>query len=353
MADNSETGLSCAKTPIDLNALSPDQLLGLRICDLPVSIENCWLDSCVKKLYRELAAHRIKFKPECYLADEWLTPDKEPVIGVPFFLAHKVLIKLEKSMMLEAEGSTRVWCMRLLRHEAGHAINYAYGFYRRKKWQKVFGQFSADYPDTYRFRPYSKSFVRHLEDYYAQYHPDEDFAETFAVWLTPGSDWQNHYQGWKALVKLRYVDELMGEIKDRDPLVKTGDKFWRASRMRMSLRSYYKKRKEFCAEDFPDFHDSNLRRIFLKKNRRTSHCAIAAQLIKKYRPDILSNISHWTGEKKYIINDLLNTLQERCAALRLMSCCEDVQAITQVSVYATTLIANYVHTGRFRGKARK
>ena len=25
----------------------------------------------------------------------------------------------------------------------------------------------------------------HLDPWYAQSHPDEDFAETFAVWLTP------------------------------------------------------------------------------------------------------------------------------------------------------------------------
>jgi len=143
-------------------------------------------------------------------------------------------------MVLDAEGSNRPWCMRLLRHETGHAINYAYKLYRRKNWQKVFGKFSKEYEDTYRFRPYSRNFVRHLEDYYAQYHPDEDFAETFAVWLTPGLEWRTEYKGWKALDKLKYVDELMNGIKSKEPLVESGKKYWEASRMRITLENFYK-----------------------------------------------------------------------------------------------------------------
>lgn len=178
-----------SKKNLDLSKLSEEELLNLRVCELPLSLEGTWLEDCVAELCQELKNKGFSFKPLCYLADEWLTTDKEPVVGIPFFLAHPVLIKLEKKMVLDAEGSTRSWCMKLLRHEAGHALNYAYKLYRKKKWRKVFGQFSQEYEGTYRFRPYSRNFVRHLEDYYAQYHPDEDFAETFAVWLTPGLDW--------------------------------------------------------------------------------------------------------------------------------------------------------------------
>jgi hypothetical protein len=187
-----------AKPPIDLATLAEEQLLDLRICDLPLTIENTWLEKCVAQLHRELNAKGIVFQPHCYLADEWLTPEDEPVIGIPFFLAHPRLIELEKKMMLEAEGEGESWCMKLLRHEAGHAVSYAYGLHRKRSWKKVFGSSTAPYEDTYRFRPYSKSFVRHLDFYYAQYHPDEDFVETFAVWLTPGLDWRQKYKGWSS-----------------------------------------------------------------------------------------------------------------------------------------------------------
>jgi len=197
------------KKIINLEKLSSEELLKLRISDLPLSIKDTWLEECIAELYRELEQKDISFKPECYLTDEWLTPDKEPIVGIPFFLAHPVLLKLEKKMMFEAEGSGKEWCMKLLRHETGHAVNYAYKLYRLNRWRELFGPFSSEYEDAYRFMPYSKSFVRHLEKHYAQCHPDEDFAETFAVWLTPDLNWREKYKGWNALEKLLYVDKLM------------------------------------------------------------------------------------------------------------------------------------------------
>jgi hypothetical protein len=174
---------AAAKPAIDLATIPDEELLGLRLSELPVRIEGTWLEPCIAQLHDELKARNIPFAPACYLADEWLTPENEPVIGIPFYLAHSRLIKLQKKMMLEAEGDNHDWCMKLLRHEAGHALTYAYDLNRKRSWQRVFGHPSEAYPETYRFRPYSKSFVRHLDYYYAQYHPDEDFVETFAVWL--------------------------------------------------------------------------------------------------------------------------------------------------------------------------
>ncbi len=175
-------------------------------------------------MYAELDAKGLVFHPECYLADEWLTPEGEVAIGIPFYLAHPALIKLERRMMLEAEGEGKLWCMQLLRHEAGHAFSYAYNLHKKREWQKVFGSPKEEYGNTYKFKPYSKSYVRHLDGFYAQYHPDEDFVETFAVWLTPDSDWQEKYQGWKALDKLQFVDRLMSSIKGVKPLKAQGEK---------------------------------------------------------------------------------------------------------------------------------
>jgi hypothetical protein len=166
-------------------------------------------------------------------------------------------------MMLDVEGN-KIVVQQLLRHEAGHAINYAYKLYQSQDWKKIFGQFSKVYADTYRFKPYSKSFVRHLEKYYAQCHPDEDFAETFAVWLTPGVDWRNQYKGWKAVEKLQYIEEIILEIKDKPPLVKSGEKYRKASSLDITLKNYYKKKKRSLAEEFPDFHDTNFSKDILQ-----------------------------------------------------------------------------------------
>jgi hypothetical protein len=128
------------------------------------------------------------FKPPCELGDEWFVPVGLPVIFVPFYLAHDRLRHLEKKLILEVEGGAPEAFMRLIRHEAAHAYSYAYKFVHRTKWRQMFGKSSTEEtPSFYRPRPYSRSYVVHLDDWYAQSHPDEDFAETFAVWLTPGS----------------------------------------------------------------------------------------------------------------------------------------------------------------------
>ena len=92
------------------------------------------------------------------------------------------------------------------------------------EWVEVFGNRDVEYqPETYRPRPYSKSFVRHLPNWYAQAHPDEDFAETFAVWLAlPVEEWRSQYRGWKALKKLEYVDAMMGYARSHPPVVVKG-----------------------------------------------------------------------------------------------------------------------------------
>jgi len=341
------------KKSLDLNKLSEEEILSLRVCELPIDIKGSWLEECVNELYKELNSKEIKFKPPCYLADEWLTPDEEPIIGIPFFLAHPVLIKLEKKMILDAEGGTQNWCMKLLRHEAGHAINYAYKLYRRKSWQKIFGKFSQEYGDTYRFRLYSKNFVRHLDNCYAQYHPDEDFAETFAVWLNPHLNWKEQYKGWRAITKLNYLDSLMAEIKDKDPLVKKGKKYWQASRLKTTLNNFYKKKRSSYAEDFPDFHDSNLRRIFKvidspdQQTLAKSKQYLAAEVIKKYKKEILNNVAKWTGEKKYIINNLLVKLIKRSRELKLTINEPESLVVLKITAYVTTLVMKYVHTGGF------
>src|SRR5574341_2194848 len=186
-----------------------DKLLDLRLCDLHLSIDHSSLVPRLEQLTAELAAHRLLFRPHVWVSDEWFTPDGIPGIAIPFYLVHPRLAKLELQQMLEVEGGSSEWCMKILRHEAGHAIENAYRIRRLRSRQQIFGRSSQPYPQYYRPRPYSRSFVRHLDVWYAQSHPDEDFAETFAVWLTPQSMWADRYKGWPVLRKLQYMDGLM------------------------------------------------------------------------------------------------------------------------------------------------
>ena len=336
----------------DLATMPESALLDLRLNQLPLRIEGTWLEEKVAQLHRELAARNIRFAPRCYLADEWLTPEGEPVIGIPFYLAHPRLIALQKKMMLEAEGDTPEWCMKLLRHEAGHALSYAFGLNRRRSWQQVFGRSTEAYEETYRFRPYSRSFVRHLDYYYAQYHPDEDFVETFAVWLTPGLDWRTQYAGWKALDKLLFVDKLMASIAGKPPLKATGRRLWRIGSIRSTLRRYYRHRRHTEAEDFPEFHDDNLRRMFTpgapqgEKRRRVD------ELLRAHRKSLLVSISAWTGERRFMVDSVYKAVWQRCHALHLVTEDPETVAVLQLSTYLTTLLMNYRYTNRLRGSAK-
>jgi hypothetical protein len=329
----------------DLAGLNDDQLLQMRICDLKLKIPGTELAPRIEKFYGELAAKGISFKPICYLSTEWFTPDGCATIAIPFYLAHPRLKKLEEKMMMEVEGGTESWCLRLLRHEMGHVLNHAYLLEKDKYWQKLFGSPSLEYSESFRARPYSKRFVRHLDGWYAQSHPEEDFSETVAIWLTPGLDWQQQYKGWKALRKLEYVDELMRKLAGNPPLVFSKTKMSEASRLRSRLEAYYKRRRHIYAQDFPDFFDADLKRLFADPSAAPNN-EHAAVFLRRSRKTILNAVSVWTGEPKFTINRLLRALTERCAELDLRLKTES--AGVEISAYLATLASHYRLTGKFK-----
>ena len=210
-----------------------------------------------------LSAKGLTFHPPCHIGDEWFVPVGVPAIFVPFFLVHDRLRALERTMMLEVEGGTPEWFMKLMRHEAGHAYMYAYQLTRRKKWKQCFGQTSREEtPDTYRPRPFSRSYVVHLEDWYAQSHPDEDFAETFAVWLTPELDWRKNYAGWPALRKMEYIDELMRSLAGMPPVHTPEYRVADYDCLNVKLKTYYARKRKLNEDTYPDFYDADLRQLF-------------------------------------------------------------------------------------------
>ncbi|MBZ0166380.1 MAG: hypothetical protein K8I00_06190 [Candidatus Omnitrophica bacterium] len=335
---------------IILDDISDEELLSIRVCDLPVNISGSWIEDCVEQLYTELASREILFRPKCFLSDEWLTPEKETCIGIPFYLAHPRLVQLEKKFMERAEGDGRTECMKLLRHEAGHAIYYAYKIYSRRTWQTLFGSAKTEYGDTYKYRPYSRNFVRHLEGHYAQYHPEEDFVETFAVWLTPDLDWRSNYKGWKALDKLLYVDKLMKGLRGQEPKNTSARQYWRASSMRCTLRHFYKRKRQSLAEEFSDFHDPFLKKQFQSDSRQGAQAQAAAAILAKYRKELVNNVAMISGERKHRIQELLKGLQKRSRQLGLTTEDSESAVLLRVSAYITTLAKNYQYTGRYRGE---
>ncbi len=177
--------------PFSWEHLSEKDLLEVRMCDLGLATEGTGLEERIEQVCGELTARGLRFRPHFWLSDDWFTPDGIPGVAIPFYLAHPRLAQLERAKMLEVEGGTPEWCLRILRHEAGHAIDNAFRLRRRRRRIKLFGKSSEPYPEHYAPRPYSKSYVIHLDAWYAQSHPDEDFAETFVVWLHPAPRGEN------------------------------------------------------------------------------------------------------------------------------------------------------------------
>lgn len=324
------------------------ELLGKSIKDLGLRLEGSPLEKYVVQLQAELERKGLKhFRPRCYLTDEWGCPDQEPVIGIPFYLADPKLQALEREMNdLEDEREIMMY----LRHEAGHAFNYAYELYKRDDWKAVFGPFRRPYRDRYRPVPFSRRHVRHIAGWYAQKHPDEDFAETFAVWLTPRSNWRRRYKGWGALRKLRYVDRTARQCADREPVRAMGETDVTVDDMAVTLGEFYRQTMPDESQAIADLAlDTDLADIFVRKRGvRRNAVRPAADLLAERRKDIVDKVTYWTGVRRPLVKKLVESVEDRVRHLRLVTQHGREQAhMVEITAYTTALAMNYLARGRF------
>ena len=326
---------------------SDDALLDLSMCDLHVGIKGGFLEQPIAELIQELERRGLLFHPHFWLSNEWFTPDGVPGIAVPFYLAHPRLAKLEQAQMLEVEGGTTEWCLRILRHEAGHAIENAYQIRRRKTRRYIFGKSSQRYPMYYSPRPYSRSFVRHLDLWYAQSHPDEDFAETFAVWLTPDSLWEERYRGWPVLKKLKYVDGLMKELRGVSPSVTTREEVDPLPSLKKPLREHYERKRRHYGIERHTQYDPDLKRLF---SSLPSHAGKlrAAIFLNRFRREVRRKVASWTGEYQYTIDQVLEDMIQRCHELDLRVPIAEDQAKLDFTILLTVHTMNFLRSGRHR-----
>jgi hypothetical protein len=336
-----------AHPPSEWESWTDAQLLDLRLSQLDIRIEGSDLDERISQLYAELEARGLVFKPHFWLSDEWFCPDGVPGSAIPFYLAHPRLARLEQSQMLEVEGGTPEWCLRILRHETGHAIENAYRIRRRRLRRQLFGSTVVPYPEHYAPRPHSKSYVINLDSWYAQSHPDEDFAETFAVWLNPDSDWRRRYAGWRALRKLEYVDSLMQSLVGRAPFVTACEETEPLSSIRKSLREHYRRKRERYGVDRPHVYDRDLRRLF-SDDPAYRHRPTAASFLARLRTDLRRRTARWTGAYQYTIDQVLKDIIARCRELDLRLTLSEEQTRLECTGLITAQTMNYLHSGRHR-----
>jgi hypothetical protein len=320
-----------------------DRLLHLRLRDLGVTIDGTWLEDCVAKLYVEIAERGLQFLPHVWLSDEWFSPTDVGGFAIPFYLAHPRLRRLERAQLLDVEGASRAECMRIMRHEAGHAFQHAYQLHRRPAWRALFGRSSKKYPEYYRPNPASKRYVQHLRLWYAQSHPDEDFAETFAVWLRPRSDWRTRYAGWPAIKKLRYVDDLMADIAPRKPVISTRVEYEPLTRVRRTLAEHYAARKKKYTIKFPNTYDAELKRLFSDEPRHRRNEA-ASSFLRRNRGEIRRMVAKWTGEYQYTLEIVLDDMIGRCRDLRLRLAGPERQVLLDFAVLLTVKAMHFMYS---------
>jgi hypothetical protein len=315
---------------------APDrELLDLRLRDLGVHLEGSWLERCLRRLHADLDRRGITFHPHAWLSDDWFSPDGVPGIAIPFYLAHPRLMRLERRQMLEVEGGSQADCLKILRHECGHALQHAYQLHRRRQYQKLFGKSSKTYPDSYRPNPASRRYVQHLRLYYAQSHPDEDFAETFAVWLASPTRWRKRYSGWPALKKLEYVEAVMRDVRSRRPRVVTRKQIDRLSSLNMTLRQYYKDKRARYTPGSPRIYDRELRQLFSNDPKHHA-CELASAFLRRNRHTILRLVARWTQEYRFTVDQVLTDMIGRCRELKLRAIGSEKQIQMDFAMLLTT-----------------
>ncbi len=312
-----QAGTRARRTRFWWAKLGDEALLDLRFRDLRLDLEMSPLRPALKRLGLELGRRGLAFRPHYWLSEEWFSPDGVPGIAIPFYLAHPRLARLERRLMHEVEGGNARWLARILRHETGHAIDNAYRLRRRKRWRTVFGPASRPYPTKYTPRITSRNYVMHLGHWYAQSHPTEDFAETFAVWLAPNSPWRADYESWHAIRKLRYVDELMEEIRGEPPPVKTRAVIEPLSANRSTLREHYRRKLSDYDRTEASRYDHRLRRVFGLRYENPGQIP-AATFVRQVRPQLHRLLVRRSQLHPYLVHHVMRMVIRRAGHLDLV-----------------------------------
>ncbi len=332
---------------VKLTPPEPD-LWGQRVDQLGLRLETSPLQPLIERLYQELAQAGIALRPPIYIANEWGCPDGQPLIGVPFYLVDPRLHAYEEDHADDLEDDVRI--LAGLRHEAGHALNYAYRLYTHPDWEKVFGRYDQRYHDDYHPEPFSRRCVRHLPGWYAQKHPDEDFAETFAVWLTPGSKWRERYGApdmHAAAAKLAFVDRVVREIGHAPPLVDPASAKPDPNELAFTVGEFYTQRAIADAppvQELGSALDDDLRATFQAEGLGTD----AASLLLDRRQTIMRSVSCYTGSRLYVVKALIDAMAARLRQLGLRaSHGKETDAVIGMTAMISTLTANFLKYGHF------
>jgi hypothetical protein len=322
------------------------------IRDLELTIDGTRLAPVIDEFRAELEAKNIvRLRPKFYLSTEWGVPFGTVAIAIPFYLARPELTELHGEVVGHIEGFDRFDILRYLRHEMGHVVNYAYKLYDDEDWVKLFGSITQPYREEYRPQPFSRRFVRHLPGWYAQKHPDEDWSETFAVWMTPAVEWRKDYAQFpSALAKLEYCARTLERLGAAEPLVTSAELDEDVAKADFSLREYYGG-QEVDADTGAAGLDGDLRAIFSdfrEGGGDAQELQPAAELIRKLERPLMADVFRWTGHFPEKTRSLMRHLAKRADVLQqAYPRAAEREATIAVTILVTSLAMNFVHRGAY------
>ena len=184
--------------------------------------------------------------------------------------------------------------------------------------------------------------------YYAQAHPDEDFAETFSVWLTPRSNWRKVYGRWPAIRKLEYMDRTMKRIARKKPVVGAGYLDSPYDSKTYTLIEYYGRALARFKAKALGVYDEELHRIFSSPTNGYKRAIPASELIHKNRGFLLETISRWTGARDRVVAPVIGWLARCCSDLQLVQVPgRESHNLASLASLGTAIVMNYIHTGRY------
>ncbi len=335
------------------------ELLNTPVNQLDLKVEDTIFAQAIPVVREELRRAGVrKLEPVFYISTGYGCIAGQPLISLGFYDFHPLLKDLNEEFRGWRYSDADIFD--LLRHECGHAFCYSYKLYRRKDFRDLFdvrGNFFNTYPekDQYHYNPWSRSYVNPNGDHYAQKHPDEDFAETFTVWLTPRSSWKKTYKGYPlALNKLRYADRVVREIGRALPAVEV-DEGWKiepykqvkltvAQFMKAKPNRYYHRATGYVDPDLKDLFRAQPTRL----NRRELYSKFmrAEAFVKAHKQQLLTRVAYWVGVDNAVVFDLLDKLMTRAKALDLwMDRAQEEKKLVELTSYITTLCANYKNSG--------
>jgi len=338
------------------------EILSTPINRLGSSIEGSFLGEAVRIVRRDMKRVGItKLQPHFYLSNGYGCIEGVPNISLSFVNCDELLEELNQ----EYRGFryTPEEVVDTIRHEVGHAFCYAYKLFRTKEFRRIFkvrGHFFRTYPATNRYirrvNPWSKEFVNPGGDHYAQKHPDDDFAETFMVWLRPRHNWRRWYKAKPgALRKLEYVDRVVKQFGRKPPLVESNPEYVYEpyDRLTMTVARFFRAKPVHYRRLATGYVDSDLKAIFLKRPplangrpARTHHHAHV--FLRAYKRLLTPRLAARTKVDESTVAELIDKCIARSRALDLwMRHADDERCIIEVTAALTLLCANFAREGVF------